>query len=125
MIVPFALSSELLTTERCHIITMLGGDVDGECSIARARVESGITTQMHALNGITERYVILKGVGRMDVGNETAEVRELDVVLIPPGAPQRITNTGSDDLLFLCLCTPPFRAEAYIDLESSSRPGRP
>ncbi|MEA3397575.1 MAG: cupin domain-containing protein, partial [Chloroflexota bacterium] len=40
-----------------------------------------------------------------------------DVVLIPPGVSQRISNTGAGDLMFLCICTPPFRPECYEDLE--------
>jgi len=36
-----------------------------------------------------------------------------DVVLIPPGTRQRITNMGDGDLVFLALCTPRFRVEAY------------
>jgi mannose-6-phosphate isomerase-like protein (cupin superfamily) len=108
---------EFFTPERCHIIEMLGGEVDAECSIARARVEPGVTTQLHSLRGITERYVILRGEGRMDVGGETEQVKELDVVLIPPGTAQRIANTGIHDLLFLCICSPPFSAERYVNLE--------
>jgi mannose-6-phosphate isomerase-like protein (cupin superfamily) len=36
-----------------------------------------------------------------------------DVVIIPPGARQRIANTGPADLRFLALCTPRFRPENY------------
>jgi mannose-6-phosphate isomerase-like protein (cupin superfamily) len=39
------------------------------------------------------------------------------VVIIPAGAAQRISNPGSDDLVFLALCVPPFTAEAYEDIE--------
>ena len=41
-----------------------------------------------------------------------------DVVLIPPGVRQRITNIAAVDLVFLALCTPPFSESAYRDLES-------
>ncbi len=46
------------------------------------------------------------------------DVGEGDVVIIPPETRQRITNTGEDDLLFLAVCSPRFRAEAYLDLEA-------
>jgi oxalate decarboxylase/phosphoglucose isomerase-like protein (cupin superfamily) len=39
------------------------------------------------------------------------------VVLIPPGAAQRISNTGDDDLVFLAICTPRFVREAYRDVD--------
>jgi mannose-6-phosphate isomerase-like protein (cupin superfamily) len=42
-----------------------------------------------------------------------------DVVLIPPGCRQRITNIGPGDLLFLAICTPPFQAANYQDVEKT------
>ena len=87
-------------------------------SIARARVTPGVTTRRHRLAGITERYVILEGNGRVDVSGMTSQpVGPGDVVLIPPGCSQRITNTGRVDLVFLAVCTPRFVPEAYGDLD--------
>ena len=40
-----------------------------------------------------------------------------DVVLIPPEAHQRITNTGSSDLVFLAICSPRFSEAVYVDSE--------
>ncbi len=40
-----------------------------------------------------------------------------DVVVIPPEARQRIRNTGSIDLVFLAICSPPFSAEDYVDAD--------
>ncbi|MFL2546617.1 MAG: cupin domain-containing protein [Candidatus Rariloculaceae bacterium] len=50
--------------------------------------------------------------------NPPEAVRAGDVVLIPAGLPQCITNTGRDDLVFLALCTPRFRPENYEDSEA-------
>lgn len=114
-------SSESFTEERCHIVEVSGRPEDPELSIARARVEPGVTTQLHALDDIAERYLIVEGEGRMETGHamarRTADVRPGDVVLIPPGVPQRITNTGDADLVFYCLCTPAWRDAAYRSLE--------
>jgi mannose-6-phosphate isomerase-like protein (cupin superfamily) len=110
--------SEHYTPERCYIVALAGANAEAECSIARARVEPGVTTQLHSLHGIAERYVILSGEGRMEVGGEQIPVNPSDVVLIPDGVAQRITNTGSEDLTFLCICIPPFRTESYVNLES-------
>lgn len=113
--------SESLTEERCYIVEVSGRPEDPELSIARARVEPGVTTQLHTLDGIAERYVIVEGEGRMETGHtmerRTAAVGPGDVVLIPPGVPQRITNTGTGDLVFYCLCTPAWQDEAYRSLE--------
>jgi mannose-6-phosphate isomerase-like protein (cupin superfamily) len=51
-------------------------------------------------------------------GEVPAAVRPLDVVYIPAGASQRITNTGIADLTFLCVCTPRFKPAVYEDRES-------
>ena len=45
-----------------------------------------------------------------------------DVVLIPPSCPQRITNTGSGDLIFLAICTPRFKQDAYEDIDDEPMP---
>ncbi|MFO0252772.1 MAG: cupin domain-containing protein, partial [Betaproteobacteria bacterium] len=89
---------------------------DPAMSIARARVEPGVTTAWHRVRGTVERYVILDGSGRMEVGDlPPQEVQAGDVVLIPPSVRQRIANTGAGDLVFLAICTPRFRPENYED----------
>ena len=114
----FKPQSESLTNEGCYIIEMQNIQDDPTCSIARARVEPGVTTKLHSLRGTVERYVILEGIGEVEVGGEApVSVRPFDVVKIPAGVPQRIRNIGSRDLIFLCVCTPRFRAECYETLE--------
>ncbi|HEU0203729.1 MAG TPA: cupin domain-containing protein [Burkholderiaceae bacterium] len=106
--------SEYLTGERCHIIEIHNRPEDEDCSIARARVAPGVTTALHSLSGVIERYVILAGTGSVEIaGGPPLAVTALDVVTIAAGASQRITNTGSADLVFLCVCTPRFRPERY------------
>jgi mannose-6-phosphate isomerase-like protein (cupin superfamily) len=48
------------------------------------------------------------------------EVGPGDVVVIPPGVPQRIANTGGADLVFLAICTPRFTPDAYEDIEPAA-----
>jgi mannose-6-phosphate isomerase-like protein (cupin superfamily) len=114
-------STEFYTPEKCYIIEMSNSDDDPDASIARARVEPGVTTRWHRLVGITERYVILEGSALIEVGNlSTQELSVGDVVLIPPSCRQRITNSGKADLLFLAICTPRFRTEMYEDVDSAA-----
>ncbi len=62
--------------------------------------------------------MILDGEGQVEVGDlPPQEVQAGDVVLIPPSVRQRITNAGTGDLVFLAICTPRFRPEAYEDAE--------
>ena len=114
--------AEFYTPERCFIHELSNSAVDPEVSIARARVAAGVTTRWHRLHGTTERYVLLSGNGRVEVGSLLAQdVGAGDVVLIPPGCRQRITNLGTEDLIFLAICTPRFRPEAYEDIDPEAR----
>ncbi|MGQ0700524.1 MAG: cupin domain-containing protein [Panacagrimonas sp.] len=116
-------TAEFNTVERCHINELSNIEADPEVSIARARVEPGVTTRWHRLRGITERYVILEGAGRVEVGDLPAhDVGPGDVVLIPPGCRQRIANLAQVDLIFLAICTPRFRQEAYEDIDAEPLP---
>lgn len=110
-------SAEFFTPEGCHILELSGAADDPELSIARARVEPGVTTQLHALDGMAERYVIVEGKGEMEIDGEQTPVVAGDVVLIPPGVPQRVTSTSDGDLVFYCICTPAWHDGAYRALE--------
>ncbi len=108
---------EFWTRERCYIAELLNHDGSPEVSIARARVEPGVTTELHAL-AVAEWYVIESGVGQMTVGDaQPREVRAGDTVSIPTGTAQRIHNGGDGDLVFLCVCVPRFLLRHYTSLE--------
>jgi len=111
-------TKEIETLERCHILELLNKSDDRSQSIARARVEPGVTTAFHKLIGTSEIYYIISGEGRADIGDESHEMRPNELVRIPVGVAQRITNTGTEDLVFLCFCVPAFSVENYVDLEN-------
>lgn len=109
---------EVFFREGCHILEWSNSEVDPALSVARARLEAGQTTRWHSLDATVERYVILEGEGRVEVGDASPEmVGPGDVVMIPAGERQRIYNPGPGELVFLALCTPRFRPENYRDLE--------
>lgn len=112
------LKNEFYTAEKCYITELSNTPDDPEVSIARARVEPGVTTRWHRLKGITERYFIISGKGLVEIGDlPPQEVTTGDVVLIPPMCRQRITNIGKKDLVFLAICSPRFVQDAYEDIE--------
>jgi mannose-6-phosphate isomerase-like protein (cupin superfamily) len=112
------LADEFLTPEGCYIAETSNSSKDESVSIARARVEPGITTRLHSVDGTEERYLIVEGRGRVQVGNcQPTEVGPGDVVLVPAGVGQRIANVGDVDLVFYCICTPRFRQSNYRPLE--------
>ena len=108
---------EVYTSERCWITEILNDPLWPESSIARCRVEPGVTTQLHSLS-VHEVYVIVSGTGLMRLGNAASfKVRPGDTVTIPKHESQSIMNTGADDLVFDCICTPKFSQDCYKSLE--------
>jgi mannose-6-phosphate isomerase-like protein (cupin superfamily) len=60
----------------------------------------------------------MEGRGRVEVGSlPPRDVGPGDVVFIPPLCRQRIANVGEGDLVFVAVCTPRFRPEAYEDID--------
>lgn len=105
---------EVKTAEVCLILEIANDEGDEAVSIARARVAPGTTTKYHRVKNTAERYIIVSGAGRVEVeGLDPTDVGAGDVVRIPSDALQRITNTGKDDLIFYCVCSPRFRYENY------------
>jgi len=117
-------NAESFIPEGCFILELSNSSDDPDVSIARARVAPGATTRWHRLTGTAERYVILTGTGRVEVGDlPPQDVTPGDVVHIPPACRQRITNIGGDDLVFLAVCTPRFQPACYENLETDCRHG--
>ena len=111
-------TQEYLTDEGCFILESWNREGDPAVSIARARVEPGVTTRLHRLSGIIERYLILSGEGLVEIdGAAPSAVGAGDLVYIPQGASQRIRNSGTLDLVFLAICTPRFQPDAYLDID--------
>ena len=111
-------NSEFFTDERCYITELLNCNESPDVSLAIARVKPGVTTQLHSLTGVTESYVLIRGTGVVEVESQQCPVKTGDKVIIPAGAPQRITNDGEVDLEFYCVCTPRFELDCYVNLES-------
>ena len=84
--------------------------VDIPYSIAIARVEPFASTKEHFLLH-TEIYYILKGRGKLTVGEDSSVVAEGDTILIPPRKNQFIENKTSKSLEIMAIVSPPWRKE--------------
>jgi mannose-6-phosphate isomerase-like protein (cupin superfamily) len=105
---------EFHSAENVRILEAWNVSEDPAVSIARARLAPGQATEVHVLSQTTERYLVLRGTGRVEVGKlPPTEVGPGDIVLIPAGTPQRIRNPGDEDLVFYCICTPRFDESDY------------
>lgn len=77
-------------------------------SFAEAIVEVGATTARHFHKASEEIYHITQGQGMMHLGHETFAVGLGDTIVIAPGTPHNITNTGDVALKILCACAPAY-----------------
>ena len=109
--------AEFWTRERCFITELLNESSLPDVSVARARVEPGVTTERHSLP-VLEWYVIESGHGVLSLGDRSPlPVGPGDAIEIPADCEQQITNTGDADLLFLCVCVPRFEPAFYQPCE--------
>ena len=109
---------EFYTEEKCYIKEILNSPTQRDFSIAQARVEPGITTALHKLKATVEYYYITEGEGEAEINGQLIKVSKGDLLKIESDLPQRIKNTGTLDLIFLCLCFPAFETKSYVDLEN-------
>ena len=109
--------AEFWTDERCYITELCNTSRAPDASLAIARVESGVTTQLHSLTGISETYIVIEGRGCMEVSGKQFDIKIGDQVVIPAGVSQRVTALDETDLRFYCLCTPRFFPDSYVAME--------
>jgi mannose-6-phosphate isomerase-like protein (cupin superfamily) len=83
-------------------------------SVAEATVPPGGQTVEHYHRTTEEVYLFIRGRGRIRLGDEEAEVRDGDTVVIPPGVTHKLFNEGSEPLVLLCCCAPPYRDEDTV-----------
>ncbi len=86
-------------------------------SLAEAVVERGGATEEHFHATSEEIYYITSGWGEMRVENEMFSVRAGDAVALLPGQRHKIWNRGEEDLVFLCMCVPPYEHEDTVITE--------
>jgi mannose-6-phosphate isomerase-like protein (cupin superfamily) len=84
--------------------------LDLHYSFAVATVKPGEITHNHKMK-TSEVYYILSGKGLMYIDKEEKEVGPRQAIYIPPNAMQRIKNTSTEDLHFICIVDPAWRPE--------------
>ena len=116
--VPAGNASEFWTPERCYITELVNSHKTPHVSLAIARIEPGVRTQLHALSGVEEIYLVRAGRGIIEIDGVEQELAEGDQAVVPASTAQRIMNVGASDLICYCLCRPRFQPECYADLEA-------
>jgi mannose-6-phosphate isomerase-like protein (cupin superfamily) len=77
-------------------------------SLAEASVQPRSETAEHYHPLSEELYYFVAGEGRMRLGGDEATVVAGDCVVIPPGTPHKLWNTGTAPLVLLCCCAPAY-----------------
>ncbi|HNH99737.1 MAG TPA: cupin domain-containing protein [Rhodocyclaceae bacterium] len=80
-------------------------------SLAEAIVEPGAATRLHLHRRTEEIYHVTAGRGRMRLGERVFDLERGDTVVIAPGTPHNVRNTGHLPLKILCACTPAYMHE--------------
>src|ERR1700682_5286948 len=88
-----SVDKEFITPERCWILESWNEPTDSTLSIARARVEPGVTTQAHRLRGVDERYIVVAGHGVARIGDLRPErAGRGDAPASPAGTSPKLTH---------------------------------
>ena len=83
-------------------------------SLAEATVPPGGETAEHFHRTSEELYLFLSGMGTMELDGEAGPVRAGDCVVIAPGAVHKLRNPGTEPLVLLCCCAPPYSHEDTV-----------
>jgi mannose-6-phosphate isomerase-like protein (cupin superfamily) len=85
-------------------------------SLAHGILGPGQRSKWHALDS-SEVYYFLGGQGRFTIDDEVTSVEAGTALYVPPGGRQSLENTGSQDIEFLCLVDPAWKADDERILE--------
>ncbi len=77
-------------------------------SITWVECEPGSMQAVHGHPNEEQVYVIVRGRGVMQIGDEMEEVGPGTLIYTPPGLAHAIKNTGDDPLTYVSATSPPF-----------------
>ena len=87
-------------------------------SLAEATLSPGRATVAHFHARSEEIYYILSGRGEVSLNGAASTCEAGTAIVIAPGVPHQIRNTGECDLVFLCACAPPYSHDDTFECES-------
>lgn len=92
-------------------------------SLAEATVAPGVTTQAHSHARSEEIYYVLTGEAVFRMENQSGDVEQSTLkagaaVVIAPNRKHQIRNSGTQRLVFLCCCAPPYSHDDTVLCDS-------
>ncbi len=85
-------------------------------SLAQFTLEPGKKSKLHKIKS-SEIYYILEGSGNLMIDGELYFLQKDDSAYVPPNSKQFIENSGKENLKFLCIVEPAWKANDEILLE--------
>lgn len=87
--------------------------VDLPYSLALAKLAPGEASLPHSL-AQAELYFVIQGTGVAYVGQAEITVNAFSTWLVPAQITQHVQNTGSEELIFICIVSPPWTAQGEV-----------
>lgn len=82
--------------------------------ISWTTIAPGGEQHSHTHSGTEQAYIVIAGMGRMQVREEHQLVSAGTLVFVPPGVPHSISNPGDEDLTYITAASPPFPVERFF-----------
>lgn len=89
--------------------SVIDKDYTGAYSSQLGRIRPGNGSALHQ-DPYNHAFYFLQGRGEVQIGKEKWDLRPGTIVKIPAGKAHGLSNTGSDDLVFLVIYDPPYLA---------------
>ena len=110
--------TEALRRERdglvSHILLHAGDIPETQLTVTWVDVDPGSAQRSHS-HAAEQVYVVVRGWGRMKVGDEERVAASGDLIRIPPDALHGIENPSDEVLTYVSAATPTIDWEAFYD----------
>jgi mannose-6-phosphate isomerase-like protein (cupin superfamily) len=91
---------------RSHFLMDAGDLGSRNMTVTWVDVAPGAEQRAHSHPDSEQVYVIVRGQGRMSVAGDVEQVREGDLVFIPPATTHAIVNDGTEELVYVTAASP-------------------
>lgn len=99
-----------------HVLMDAGELGSRNLSVTWLEVPAGAKQTLRSDAESEQAYVVVRGSGAMSVAGDTQQVREGDLILVPPATEHSVSNDGEADLACVSIQSPPVAAaELYSD----------
>jgi mannose-6-phosphate isomerase-like protein (cupin superfamily) len=101
---------------RSHVLMDAGELGSRNLSVTWLTLPAGAKQTLRSHEQSEQAYVVVRGAGAMSVAGDTQQVREGDLILVPPATEHSLANDGEAELSCVSIQSPPVAAaELYSD----------